>query len=287
MNFKNFFKRDKDKKYTLGRTLRDFIIVLALLLLIGILYFYVYLPITTDKGVSVTVPDLAGMRYDELEKFVTEHELRFEVEDSVYHEEYPPLTVLRQFPKAGAVVKRHRIIYVSVNPVLPPMVAMPDLANPSNSTSRLGAEAYLKSNGLKRGRILQRPHADLNLVLDQLYQGKPILAGTKIPKGSVIDLVVGDGNGPSGFAIESLVGDRYKLALFKLQGWNLRVGMTFIPNDIDTTGKLIVVYRQYPEPGDSVRVGDQIDLYIAPKDEIPEEELEEPDSTGTDTENNP
>jgi beta-lactam-binding protein with PASTA domain len=48
----------------------------------------------------------------------------------------------------------------------------------------------------------------------------------------------------------------------------------FIPDGVDTTGKVSIVYKQYPPAGDSVRVGDQIDLYIAPKDEIPEEELE-------------
>jgi beta-lactam-binding protein with PASTA domain len=192
----------------------------------------------------------------------------------VYHEEYPPLTVLRQFPKAGATVKQNRIIYVSINPVLPPMVPMPDLANPNNTTSRIGAEAILKSNGLRRGRIIQRPHIDLNLVLEMRYQGKPILTGTKIPKGSVIDLVVGDGNGPSDFLLGSLINDRYRLALYKLQGWDLRLGAVFIPDGTDTTGTDYVVYRQYPPAGDSVRVGDQIDLYIAPKDQIPEEELE-------------
>jgi beta-lactam-binding protein with PASTA domain len=252
------------KKRTLGAVLANLAIAFFLLMVIGICYFFIYLPNATNHGDSITVPDLAGMRYDELETFLTKYELRFEVEDSVYHEEYPPLTVLRQFPKAGATVKQNRIIYVSINPVMPPMVPMPDLANPNNTTSRIGAEAILKSNGLKRGKIIQRPHIDLNLVLEIRYQGKKIEPGTKIPKGSVIDLVVGDGNGPSDFVLGSLARNRYNLALYKLQGWDLRMGQTFIPDGVDTTGKVCVVYRQYPPAGDSVRVGDQIDLYIAP-----------------------
>ncbi|HMJ67813.1 MAG TPA: PASTA domain-containing protein [Cyclobacteriaceae bacterium] len=252
------------RKKTLGAVLANLAIAFFLLTLIGICYFFIYLPNATNHGDSITVPDLAGMKYDELEVFLTKYELRFEVEDSVYHGEYPPLTVLRQFPKAGATVKQNRIIYVSINPVMPPMVPMPDLANPNNTTSRIGAEAILKSNGLKRGRIIQRPHIDLNLVLEMRYQGKKIEAGTRIPKGSVIDLVVGDGNGPSDFVLGSLTRNRYNLALYKLQGWDLRQGQTFIPDGVDTTGKVCVVYRQYPPAGDSVRVGDQIDLYIAP-----------------------
>lgn len=269
MKILNFLRRN-----TLGAVLANLGIALFILLVISICYFYIYLPNATNHGDSITVPDLAGMKYEELDPFLKTYELRFEVEDSVYHEEYPPLTVLRQYPKAGATVKQNRIIYVSINPVMPPMVPMPDLANPNNTTSRIGAEAILKSNGLKRGRIIQRPHIDLNLVLEMRFQGKKIEAGTKIPKGSVIDLVVGDGNGPNGSPLGSLIGDRLTMALFKLQGWDLRLGQIFIPDGVDTTGTVPIVYRQYPPAGDSVRVGDQIDLYIAPKDKIPEEELE-------------
>lgn len=277
--------RDFFRKNTLGTVLANLALAFFILILIGIGYFYIYLPNTTCHDCSITVPDLTGMKYEELEEFLTQHELRYEVEDSVYHEEYPPLTVLRQFPKGGAIVKPNRIIYVSVNPVMPPMVPMPDLANPNNTTSRIGAEAILKSNGLKRGRIIQRPHVDLNLVLEMRYEGKPIVAGTRIPKGSVIDLVVGDGNGPSDFVLGSIVNDRYRLALFKLQGWDLRIGQTFIADGVDTTGGDVIVYRQYPPAGDSVRVGDQIDLYITLKGQIPEEELQDPEAA--DSVNNP
>lgn len=250
-------------------------VAFAVLIIIGICYFYIYLPSSTCHDCSITVPDLTGMKYEEVESFLSNHDLRYEVEDSVYHEEYPPLTVLRQFPKAGAIVKPNRTIYVSINPVLPPMVPMPDLANPNNTTSRIGAEAILKSNGLKRGRVIQRPHPDLNLVLEMRYQGKVIVAGTRIPKGSVIDLVVGDGNGASDFILESLLNDTYDMATYKLQGWDLRIGQVFFP-DGDTIKGNYIVWKQYPLAGDSVRMGDQIDLYIAPKDKIPEEALQDP-----------
>src|SRR5690349_3253559 len=112
--FFNFLKSN-----TLGAVMANIGIAVCVLVLISILYFYIYLPNTTNHGDSITVPDLAGMKFEELEDFLQKYDLRFEVEDSVYHEEYPPLTVLRQFPKAGATVKQNRIIYVSVNPVMP------------------------------------------------------------------------------------------------------------------------------------------------------------------------
>jgi beta-lactam-binding protein with PASTA domain len=272
MRIPDFFR-----KSTLGIVLANLGIAFAVLIVIAICYFYIYLPSSTCHDCSITVPDLTGMKYSELESFLSSHDLRYEVEDSVYHEQYPPLTVLRQFPKAGAIVKPNRIIYVSVNPVMPPMVPMPDLANPNNTTSRIGAEAILKSNGLKRGRVIQRPHVDLNLVLEMRYQGKKIEAGTRIPKGSLIDLVVGDGNGASDFVLESVLNDTYDMALYKLKGWDMRLGQVFVYPEGDTIHSNYIVYKQYPPAGDSVRVGDQVDLYISPKDNIPEEALQEPD----------
>jgi eukaryotic-like serine/threonine-protein kinase len=271
MKIKNFLKLN-----TLGSVLTNLGIAVVALLIIAICFFFIYLPNATNHDETQTVPDLTGMKFDELEAFLSDKEFRFEVEDSVYHEEYPALTVLRQFPKPGATVKKNRIIYVSINPVMPPMVPVPDLANPNNTTSRVGAEAILKSVGLKRGRPIPRPHADLNLVLGMLYKGKPIEAGTRIPKGSLIDLLVGDGNGAKDFVLESLKGKRLSLAMFNLQGWNLRLGKIEI--GYDTTGSDPIVYKTWPEPGDSVRVGDQIDLYICPPDHVPEEELEAADS---------
>jgi beta-lactam-binding protein with PASTA domain len=107
------------------------------------------------------------------------------------------------------------------------------------------------------------------MVIEMRYQGKKIEAGERLPKGSVIDLVVGDGRGPSDLVLGNLVGDTFDHALFKLGGWNLHLGRVEIPEDVDTTGVLPYVWKQYPPSGDSVRVGDPIDLWIAPKNYEP------------------
>jgi eukaryotic-like serine/threonine-protein kinase len=248
-------------------------IALGVILLLGILYFFIYLPNATNHGESITVPDLYGMKVEELDTFLLEHELRFEVDDSAYSADFPPFTVLRQFPKAGASVKENRMIYVSVNRVAPPTVPLPELVD----RSRINAEVVLKSNELKRGRIILEPSPFLNLVKEMRYKGRKIEAGTRVPKGSSIDLVVGDGNGPADFVIEDLVGDSYQQALFLLAGWNNHLGRVEIPEDVDTTGIEPFVFRQYPMPGDSVRVGDPVDLWIAPKGYTPPDETENED----------
>ena len=257
---------------TLGSALANMIIVFSILLLLSVSYFYIYLPNSTNHGETVTVPDLKGMKIEELDSFLAQHKLQYELNDSAYSSDFPPLTVVRQFPKEGSSVKEERKIYISINRVSPPTVPIPDLVD----RSRINAEVVLKSNELTRGKILFEPSPFLNLVKELRYQGKPIAAGVRVPKGSVIDLVIGDGNGSADFTIGNLVGDAYEQALYKINGWNLHLGDVEIPEGIDTTGIVPFVYKQLPLPGDSVRVGDPVTLWLAPKGyKEPEEEIEE------------
>jgi eukaryotic-like serine/threonine-protein kinase len=244
-------------------------IPIGTIIFIAIIYFYVYLPSVTNHGESITVPDLSGMQIEELESFLTDHDLRFSVNDSAYSSEHPPLSVIRQFPKAGSKVKENRMIYVSINRVTPPSLPLPDLVD----RSLINAEVVLKSNELVRGRIIYEPSPFQNLVKEMRYNGQTVSAGTRVQKGAIIDLVVGDGNGPADFIVGSLIGDTFERAKFKLGGWDLHLGKVEIPEGIDTTGIEIFVFKQLPMAGDSVRVGDPIDLWIGPKGfTAPEEE---------------
>jgi beta-lactam-binding protein with PASTA domain len=251
--------------------LANALLAVATLVFISIVYFYVYLPNSTHHGESITVPDLKGRALEDLGSFLAEHDLRFEVSDSAYSSQLPPLCVLLQFPKPGAKVKENRVIYVTINQVNPPTVPLRELVD----RSRINAEVVLKSNELVRGEVILEPDPLLNIVKEMRYQGNPIKAGTRVPKGAVIDIVVGDGSGPADFTIGSLIGDDVELAKFKLAGWNLFLGSVQIPDGIDTTGLEPVVYKQYPQRGDSVRVGDPVDLWVAPKGYKEPDELEE------------
>ncbi len=264
------------KSSSVGGLLMSLGITLGTILVLAIIYFYIYLPSITNHGESITVPDLKGMSVEELETFLKDHDLRYAVNDSAYSSELPPLAVLRQFPQAGSQVKINRVIYVSLNRVTPPTLPLPDLVD----RSLVNAEVVLKSIELKRGRILYVPSPFRNLVKEMRHDGKEIKAGTRITKGAVIDLVVGDGNGPADFTIGNLIGDSYETARFKLMGWNLHLGNVQIPLGVDTTGVEPFVYKQSPAKGDSVRVGDPVDLWIGPKGYTePEEETEGDGST--------
>jgi beta-lactam-binding protein with PASTA domain len=266
MNINNYFK---------GDSVRDLLkhvgIITGILLFFCIVYFYIYLPNVTNHGEFVVVPDLRAMKVDGLEKFLNDHKLRYSINDSSYSDSLPPLSVIRQFPASGLKVKKNRTIYVSLNRVTPPTLPMPDLTD----GSLINAQAVLKSNELKLGRIYYEASPFKNLVKEFRFHGLPIQAGTRLPKGAEIDLVVGDGNGPADFTIGNIVGDPYETALEKLVGWNLHLGKVELAEGADTTGVAVFVFKQEPLNGDSVRVGDPVNLWVAQKGYKPIEKADE------------
>ncbi len=221
-------------------------------------FFYVYLPVITKHGESIIVPDIVGLEYADLEEFLTDRNLRFEINaDSDYTSEFPPLAVLKQFPEAGNKVKENRKIFITLNAINPPEVRMPNLVDGSLKN----AEMLLESYGLIRGEIIYKPDPARNAVLEQLYEGKPIEPGTLVSKGSRIDLEVGDGIGRQIFEMPDLKGMELEEARILILGSSLRVGeIMFVLSDEDLPGTVI---SQSPLADRMVRVGRTVDLWVA------------------------
>lgn len=242
---------------------------LAILMLL-IFYFYFYLPGATNHGETITVPNVVGMHLTDLEEFLGKRNLRYAVNDSTYEEEYAPLTVLRQFPIMGSKIKENRMIYISVNRITPPSVPMPNLVD----GSLINAEAVLRGNELKRGRIQLVRGPFLNLVKEMHFAGEKIEPGTRIPKGSIIDLVVEDG-GSNTVPAPDVLGYTLEDAKIPIFGSNLNLGnVTFVG---DTTGfEPKIVLKQKPNPHENIKVGDVVELWVGKKGtRVPEEEVED------------
>jgi beta-lactam-binding protein with PASTA domain len=236
------------------------IVLLGLLMLLS--FFYIYLPISTNHGETVTVPDLEGIDLEDLDEFLLKRDLRYEVSDSSYSGKYPPMAVLLQFPKAGAKVKENRKIYITLNRINPPTTSMPDLT----IGSLRNAEAVLESTELIRGKLSWRPDLAFNRVLEQRYKGRKIEPGTLIPKGSAIDLVIGDGFGKRSFPLEDLAGMTLEDAQIHIPGTGLEIGT--IINSGDSVQAAGIIVRQVPEAGSIVRIGQTVDLWVVPIDSV-------------------
>lgn len=256
------------KTTTLGGLIMHLLLAAALIIVVSVLYFYAYLPNVTNHGESITVPSVEGLAITKVEEFLASHDLRYEVNDSSYSADYPPLTVLKQYPAAGAKVKENRKIFVSVNRKNPPTVKMPDLIDGSLTN----AEAVLRGSELKRGKIKLVRGPFLNVVKEMQIDGNKVVPGVLIPKGTIVDLVVMDG-GSNKLPAPNVLGFSFEDAKFNILGSNLNVGDIELLGD--TTGKNPVVLKQVPSPQSEIIVGDVINLWIGEEGtELPEEDPE-------------
>ena len=248
------------KKYTstLGGLLISILVTSGTVFLLMIMYFYVYLPSITNHGETITVPNIEGMKIEQLEEFLLTRNLRYEVNDSSYTEKYPPLSVLKQYPAAGAQVKENRVIYISINRITPTTVPLPNLVD----GSLINAEVQLKSNELKRGRIQLIRGPFPHVVKEMKYKGEKIEPGTRITKGSVIDLVVYDGGSdslPCPYVTDLSLEDA-KVAIF---GSNLNIDIEVVGDTIGTVE--VVILKQKPEANENIRVGDIVKVWVGKK----------------------
>jgi beta-lactam-binding protein with PASTA domain len=246
-------------------------IVIALLVTIFVLFFYVYLPGVTNHGETVTVPDMEGIHIDDVDEFLTKRNLRFEVlRDSGFTAEFEPLTILKQYPNPGSKVKENRKVFLTLNATNPPKVKMPDLVDGSVKNAQLVLESY----GLNMGNIRYVPDLAQNAVLEQNYEGGTIEPGTFLPKGSKIDLVVGDGLGNTVLEVPDVKGMDLEEAEFIIVGSGLKLGSVLFQDpalagqdasevvENASPGQKYVVSRQNPTSERKVRIGEEIDIWL-------------------------
>lgn len=186
-----------------------------------------------------------------------------EIQDSVYKDGLPPLQVIKQFPEADASVKINRTVYITVVRSVPPLVEMPNLVGPSFKN----AEITLKQSGLKLGDTTYKPDFAKNSVLSQLFEGKEITPGTKVPMGSPISLVLGSGIADMDMGVPDLFGMPFLQARQYMDSF----GVSLVPiadQDVAVPDEAYI-YRQnpgrfnYDRKVNRIRPGQMIDVWIS------------------------
>ncbi len=165
----------------------------ALLAFVGFMVLVLWwLRFSTNHGQKIEVPNLAKMTLEEAAEALDDLDLKYEIMDTTnYNPEFPYQTVIEQIPKAGKYVKEDRKIYLSINRSGYPMIEIPPVVG---KTLRQ-AKPTLEAVGFTIGKINYRKYIAKDEVLEISNKGKKILAGEKLQKTSVIDLVLGDGKG--------------------------------------------------------------------------------------------
>jgi beta-lactam-binding protein with PASTA domain len=237
------------------------IAVLVVAVLLGILSWS--LSSYTRHGQKISVPDLRGESIDKAAETLEALNLTLVVMDSAYNVEKKLNSILEQNPKPGSKVKEGRKVYLVVNASKVPSVEVPDLAGKS---SMKYAKLQLQSVGLVAGNVIYRPDPHLNAVIGLEVAGKPVGKGSKLPKGTTIDIVLGDGIGGEEINVPYLLGLTLQEATFTLQGRGVNIGAIVLQQG--TTDSLrAFVYRQVPahSVGKKIRIGESVDLFVADK----------------------
>lgn len=232
------------------------------------------LSVYTRHGQNLAVPDVTGKQLAHAEDILSDADMELKILDSVYITGMPPNTVIDQTPKPGTKVKGGRSIYVTLNAYNVPMIELPDLAGKSSFKY---AKMQLESYGLKVGEPIYKPSPHQNALLEILYNGQPVPAKVKVPKGAEVILVIGQGFSGEEVQIPYLIGLTQREALQKLKGeFGLSLGALIVEDDITDTLNAIV-YRQSPDfaIGRKLNVGEEIDVFVAKT--LPESVVVNPD----------
>lgn len=172
---------------------KQFLINLLLIVVFYIAgYFFLEsgLKSKTRFGQQIEVPNLIGKNQNVLNGLSKEHNLKFVVLDSIYDPKKIPGTILEQDPKptsdSEVFVKENRTISVRVSK----NIKLVEVGSFISKSQRF-AEKMLDNSGFRYVVEYKASKEDDGAVLDQIYKGKTIEKGARIPIGSKIKLIVG------------------------------------------------------------------------------------------------
>ncbi len=255
MTLKEFIKTKTFKKNAIAA-----VGITIFLLMVNMFAIRIY----TGHGDSVEIPNLKGKTSAEVSTVLNKLDLRFHIRDSVYSRETSPGTVLDQYPKPGMKVKANRTIFITLCALTQEMIPMPQLTD----ISYRQATNLIESSGLIAGHVSYRPSDFPDLVLEQKIGGRSVPVGEMVPKGSVIDLVLGGEGGVQSETSEvpTLFGRNLEEAKLTLDGAFLSIGTVTYDESVlyESQKAKAVIFKQSPDPAEVFEVakGSAIDLWL-------------------------
>lgn len=242
-----------------SKTFRNQLMLAVAVVVVLVVGLVQYLKFYTNHGQEIEVPDLKDLRVDQIKAVLEEHDFTYVVVDSTYIRGKQPDLVYDQDPKAGSKVKEGRTIYVSITSSNTPKVKLPNLID----LSLRKATIDLRNIGLEVGQLIMRPDIANNVVLEMNLAGRKVMPGKEVPRGTIIDLVIGIYNVDSLVAIPNLVGLTIEEARFYLSETALYLGRINYAGTIADTTKALVV-RQFPvaEEDEMINTMSFVDIWV-------------------------
>ncbi len=248
-------------------TKRSFIVnaFVAVVLAFAVLFaFFQLLDYITQHGKYLKVPTVKGKSIAEARKILEAQGFEVQVQDSVYYDSLPKLSIVKQTPAGDDLVKINRTVYLTVNRAQPPLLTMPNFVGQTLKS----VEMQVKALGFKIGDTTYKPDFAVGSVLEQFYKGEVINPGTKIPMGSSISLVIGGGVQNKEFTVPDLVGLTFDAAKLQLEENGLLLGAIVIDGIVRDSASAFVIQQSPPrrdEEGRPIRIrsGQLMDLWIS------------------------
>jgi hypothetical protein len=272
MTFKEFLK----SKLFRNNALAALGINIALILL-SMLFLRFY----TNHGDSVEIPDLKGKTSREVTILLDRLDLQFQIRDSVFSPGAVPGTVVDQFPKSGMKVKGERTVLITLSTVNQENIPMPQLTD----ISYRQAVNLMQRVGLIPGTIEYKMSEFPNLVLEQKIRGQKIRVGQKVPKGSVVNLVLGSDSDGLMIEVPTLFGRSLAEAQLTLGEAFLSIGtVNYDESIVNEDDKAIsLIFKQNPDPSEIFEIakGSSIDIWLTidPKKLEAKPELAQPENS--------
>lgn len=236
------------------------IAIVISILLVGLVMWI--LSIYTQHGRTILVPDLGGKTVNQIEETLNNVDLDYTVIDSIYKVEAIPGEIVDQIPKAGKKVKKGRKLFLTINAYSREMTTMPQLVD----YSMRNAQVVLESTGLILDQVTYRPSEYHELVLSQLVDGQIIEAGTKIPKGTKVSLIVGSGIGGTSAVVPNVIGSAHHDAITTINGARFSIGAVIFDETVVTAedSARAAVYHQAPSSGNGILepIGTAISIWL-------------------------
>lgn len=210
MNKESFFKRYPWVLHLL--------IMLGVSLVVLIVAFQI-IRIYARQGQEYELPDMVGHNVSEL---LADNpiELDVVVMDSIFRPGQEGGLILTQDPKGGTKVKKGRKLYITMTAYTPEDAVLPELVG---LTVRQ-AVSELSAAGLQAGKLKFVEDPYKNNVIEQTCKGKTVYAGQQIERGSMIDLLVGLGDGSGRSVVPFVLGRTSDRARRDILSASLNVG---------------------------------------------------------------
>ncbi len=242
----------------------NFLAALALVFLIGYLFLQ-SLSWFTNHGDHLKVPAVKGDNVDNAIKVLESKGFEVIIQDSVYFDSIPKYTVIKQLPEPDATVKVNRTVFLTINRATPPPINIPKLEGLS---FRFAYDMLLR-NHLRLGDTIHRPDFMKGSVLEQQYNGSRVTAGTKVPWGARINLIIGGGLEVQQIMVPDLLGLTFAEAKALLETKGVTLAAVIPMTTVKDTASAFV-YKQNPGRFDVdrqpiyIRAGQTMDLWLSP-----------------------